>query len=461
MNNRAFILVVDDEQDFTEVMKDILQSWGYKVEVTQTGYDALQRLSLQKYDVILLDVLMPLINGLETLKRIKRIDREVPVVILTADGRANTAVHAMKLGAYDYITKPMDWERLRVIIKNALTMKGLCDEVFRLRSQLKEGYSFDNIIGKSPKMQEVYRGLEKVIDADVTVSIRGESGTGKELLARAIHFNGPRKNHPFIVVNCAAIPEALLESELFGHERGSFTGAINKRIGKFEQADKGTIFLDEIGEMSKSTQAKILRVLQEKKFERVGGSQPIAVDVRVISATNKDLEEEVKKGNFREDLYYRISVYPIFLPPLRQRREDIPALVAHFMDKFNKKLKKKIKSISAKAMGYLMKYDWPGNVRELENVLERSMLNASGNILLPEHLPITLITDEEEVFEGEVFMDFKRAIALTRRIVPLEQVEKEVLRQALKLTNRNISEAASRLKIGRTTLYRKLKKYDL
>jgi len=461
MTRRAYILVVDDEQDFAETVKDFLENWGHEVQTTSTGHDAIEKINLHEYDLVLLDMLMPLMSGLETLKGIKKIDPRLPVVVLTADNRVDTAVKAMKLGAYDYITKPVDWNKLKVVIKNALTMKGLYDEVSRLQSQLREKYRFDEIIGTSPKMQEVYRGLERVIDSDVTVSIRGESGTGKELLARAIHFHGPRRNHPFVVVNCAAIPETLLESELFGHEKGSFTGAITRRIGKFEQAHRGTIFLDEIGEMSKSTQAKILRFLQERKFERVGGSQSIEVDVRVISATNKNLEEEVRKGNFREDLYYRISVYPIFLPPLRERKEDIPALVAHFLEKFNKKLKRKIKAVSPEAMKYLLNYNWPGNIRELENVMERSMLNANGNTLLAEHLPITLITHEEDRFNDQVVVDLRKAITATREILPLEEVEREVFRHALKLTKFNVSLAASQLKVGRTTLYRKMKKYGI
>ncbi len=455
------ILVVDDEEEFLEMVKEILQKWEYEVDTAQTGYEALQRMSLYNYDLVLLDIIMPLISGLETLKRMRKMDRDIPIVVLTADGRVDTAVKAMKNGAYDYLTKPVDWNKLRVIIKNAMTIRTLKKEVSRLQNQLRGKYEHVNIIGNSPKMKEVYRALDRVIESDVTVIIRGESGTGKELLARAIHFNGPRKDGPFVAVNCAAIPESLLESELFGHERGSFTGAVARRVGKFEQAHRGTLFLDEIGEMSRATQAKILRVLQEKRIERIGSTKSIPVDVRVISATNKNLEEEVKKGRFREDLYYRISVYPIHLPPLRERREDIPQLVAHFLQKFNKKLRRKIKRVSDRALEHLMNYRWPGNVRELENVMERSMLNCSGEVLLPEHLPITVTAYEMEALNNGFRIDFQRAIALAKEIPSWEDVEREVCRLALKLTNHNISEAASRLGIGRTTLYRKLKKYNL
>ncbi|RKY90158.1 hypothetical protein DRQ15_08055, partial [candidate division KSB1 bacterium] len=306
MELKPTILVVDDEEDFLNVVKDMIKKWDYDVDGALTGYEALQRMSLYHYDLVLLDIIMPLIDGLETLKRIRKITREVPVIVLTGDGRIDTAVEAMKIGAHDYITKPIDWNRLKIAVKNAISIRNLRKEISQLKTQLRNKDGYSNIIGHSAKMCEVYQALERVIDSDVTVIIRGESGTGKELLARAIHFNGPRRDHPFVVVNCAAIPESLLESELFGHEKGSFTGAIAKRIGKFVQAHTGTIFLDEIGELSKPTQAKILRVLQEKRFERIGGTQSVEVDVRVISATNKNLEEEVRRGNFREDLYYRI-----------------------------------------------------------------------------------------------------------------------------------------------------------
>jgi len=461
MELKPTILVVDDEEDFLNVVKDMIKKWDYDVDGALTGYEALQRMSLYHYDLVLLDIIMPLIDGLETLKRIRKITREVPVIVLTGDGRIDTAVEAMKIGAHDYITKPIDWNRLKIAVKNAISIRNLRKEISQLKTQLRNKDGYSNIIGHSAKMCEVYQALERVIDSDVTVIIRGESGTGKELLARAIHFNGPRRDHPFVVVNCAAIPESLLESELFGHEKGSFTGAIAKRIGKFEQAHKGTIFLDEIGEMSKPTQAKILRVLQEKRFERIGGTQSVEVDVRVISATNKNLEEEVRRGNFREDLYYRISVYPITLPPLRERKEDIPELVAYFLDKFNRKLKRRIRSVSDRALECFLNYKWPGNIRELENILERSMLNCTGDTLLPEHLPITLTAFNSPALTNGFAVDFTKAIALAREIPTWEEVEREVCRLALKLTNSNISEAALRLQIGRTTLYRKLKKYNI
>ncbi len=461
MEKAPSILAVDDEQDFVQTLSDILNKDGYSVVTSCSGYEALQMLSIRPFDLVVLDLHMPLISGVDTLKRIHKIDPGLPVIILTADTTVNTIVEAMKLGAYDYFAKPIEWEKLEIAIRNALVTRELRSEVRRLKGQLQNKFGFDQVVGKSKKMLEVFSSLERVIDTDVTVSIRGESGTGKELLARAVHFNGTRKNRPFVAVNCAAIPENLLESELFGHERGSFTGAVQRRIGKFEQANGGTLFLDEIGDMAHSTQVKILRVLQERQFQRVGGSELVSVDVRVISATNKQLEEEMKNGRFREDLYYRISVYPIVVPPLRQRRDDIALLAAFFMEKYNKEYRRKVKAILPQTMDYLMSYDWPGNVRELENILERSFLNSSDGILLPEHLPITLTSFREPMSNGDTFIDLKKVVSLTNRITPLKELEREVLVQALRLTNYNMSTAALELGIGRTTLYRKLEKYRI
>ena len=461
MTKGASILAVDDEADFVDSLSSILTKHEYSVDTSCSGYEALQMLSIRPYDLVLLDLTMPLISGIDTLKRIQRIDPGLPVIILTGDSRVGTVVDAMKLGAYDFFPKPLDWERLEIAIKNALITKELRGEVSRLQGQLKSKYSFKQIIGNSKSMQDVFRSLERVVEANVTVSIRGESGTGKELLARSIHFNGLRKQKAFVAVNCAAIPESLLESELFGHEKGAFTGAIARRAGKFEQADGGTLFLDEIGDMPHSTQVKILRVLQERQFQRVGGTETVEVDVRVISATNKNLEEEMKKGNFREDLYYRINVYPIFVPPLRKRREDIPALAAFFLGKYNKEYRRKVKAILPQTLDYLMNYEWPGNVRELENILERSFLHASDGVLAAEHLPITITSFKEDLNSSDSFINLKKVVSLTRQITPLKDLEKEVLQQAIKLTNYNMSNAALELGIGRTTLYRKLEKYGI
>ncbi|MFQ5649621.1 MAG: sigma-54-dependent transcriptional regulator [bacterium] len=461
MAKRASILAVDDELDFVRTLSEILARNRYDVFTSCSGYEALQMLSIRQFDLVILDLIMPLISGIETMKRIQRIDPGLPVIILTANTEVHAVVEAMKLGAYDYFSKPIEWEKLEIAIKNALITRELRHEVRKLKGQLRNKVGYEHVVGKSKKMREVFACLERVVDTDVTVSIRGESGTGKELLARAIHFSGPRKNKPFVAVNCAAIPENLLESELFGHEKGAFTGAISRRIGKFEQANGGTLFLDEIGEMAPSTQVKILRVLQERQFQRVGGSDLVQVDVRLISATNRNLENDMDKGNFREDLYYRISVYPIVVPPLRQRKDDIPILAAFFMDKFNKEYRRKIKAILPRTMDYLINYDWPGNVRELENVLERSFLNSGTGVLSPEHLPITITSFKEDFSNGDSFIDLKKVVPLTNTITPLKELEREVLVQALRLTNYNMSNAAIELGIGRTTLYRKLQKYRI
>ncbi|MCZ6818557.1 MAG: sigma-54 dependent transcriptional regulator, partial [Calditrichaeota bacterium] len=461
MGTGATILAVDDELDFVQTLSDILKKYGHSAYTSCSGYEALQVLSLRPFDLVILDLKMPLISGIETLKRIRKIDPGLPVIILTADSDVGTVVEAMKLGAYDYFAKPIEWEKLDIAIKNALVTKDLRSEITRLKGQSGNKYSLDKIVGKSKKMREVFQSLERVVDTSVTVCIRGESGTGKELLARAMHFNGLRKNKPFVAVNCAAIPENLLESELFGHEKGAFTGAVARRVGKFEQASGGTLFLDEIGDMALSTQVKILRVLQERQFHRVGGNEMVNVDVRVISATNKNLEEEMRKGNFREDLYYRISVYPILVPPLRERKDDIPPLAAFVIEKYNREYRRKIRAILPQTMDYLTNYDWPGNVRELENVLERSFLNSPDGVVMPEHLPITVTSYKESFGKDDGFIDLKKVVPLTSTITPLKELEREVLVQALRLTNYNMSTAAVELGIGRTTLYRKLQKYRI
>jgi len=372
--------------------------------------------------------------------------------MMSAHGTIERAVRSMKLGAYDFITKPIERERLLITVKNALMTSSLKREVDELKSELKSKYTFKNIIGQSGVMQEAFKSVEKIVDSNVTVLIQGESGTGKELIARAIHYHSrTRSNKPFVAVNCTALPESLLESELFGHEKGSFTGAVGRRVGKFEQASSGTIFLDEVGLMSPATQAKVLRVLQEREFERVGGTELIKVDVRVISATNKDLEEAMKKGEFREDLYYRISVYPIKLPALRERKEDIPLLAAHFLKKYNEQENKQIEGISPEALELLMAYNWPGNVRELENAIERAVVLTTDNEIGAKELPAAVRSlGEKKLYESDNTLSSW-----------IEKLEEEALRQALLENEGNISKTAKKLGIGRATIYRKAKKYGL
>jgi len=461
MEKRPSLLVVDDEQDFVQTIGEILIRFEYDVQTSNSGFEALQMLSLQSYDVVLLDLSMSLISGIDTLKRMHKIDQSLPVIILTADDRVGSVVEAMKVGAYDYLSKPLELKKLETTIKNALLTRELRSEVVSSGSQFKSKYGLAQIIGKSEKIQDVLRAFERVANTDVTVSIRGESGVGKEHFARAIHFNSQRKRGPFVAVNCAAIPENLLENELFGHEKGSLNGVATRREGKFEQANGGSIFLNEIGELPLSIQGKILQVFQERRFQRVGSSEMVELDVRVISATSKNLEEQMAQGRFREDLYYRISVYPLVLPPLRKRKVDIPLLAAFFKEKFNKEYRHKVKGIQPQTMDYLMDYDWPGNIRELENILEHSFLNAGGNVLTPEHLPITITSglDNSDCIDEK--LGLKKVVFLNKRIVPLKEVEREVLMHALQLTNFNMSTAANQLGIGRTTLYRKLEKYRI
>lgn len=456
MKTARKILVVDDERNFVKLLEYNLGKEGHVIDTAFNGEEALNKISEQMPDLVLTDLKMPGMGGMEILKRVKEKDRSVPVIMISGHGDAETAVEAMKLGAYDFISKPLRNDELIITVRNALNSRMLSEKVTELRSQLETRYDFKNIIGSSGKMMDVFKIMENAIGASVTVLIQGESGTGKELVAKAIHYNGSRKEEPFVVVNCAAIPETLLESELFGYERGAFTGALERKIGKFEQADRGTIFLDEIAEMTPMTQAKLLRVLENKELERLGGQERIKVDVRIISATNKDLKEEVKEGNFREDLYYRLMVFPIMLPPLRERKEDIPMLISHFMNIYAKEAGKKVKDISNEAMAYLMKYSWPGNVRELENVIERAVVLCEGDMINLSHLPVGL-----EALGGSSMPQLIGGGMQTSKIVSLENLEAEALKKALDISGHNISKAAKELGIGRATFYRKAKKFNI
>jgi DNA-binding NtrC family response regulator len=447
------ILVVDDDKNICKMIEiNLRKEKEYEVEVANSGEACLKAIREFVPDLILLDIQMPGIDGIETLKRIRDEEPRMPVVMMSAHGTIEKAVQSMKLGAYDFITKPFASDRMLITVRNALTTSSLKQEIDTLRSELRSKFQFKNIIGQSGKMQEVFRALEKVVNSNVTVLIQGESGTGKELIARAIHYHSSlRSSKPFIAVNCSALPESLLESELFGHEKGSFTGATGRRVGKFEVANGGSIFLDEIGLMTQATQAKVLRILQEREFERVGGNEMVKVDVRVISATNKDLEEAIKTGEFREDLYYRISVFPIKLPPLRDRKEDIPLLAAHFLDKCAKQENKELEGIAPDALELLMAYNWPGNVRELENCIERAVVLASTREIAPKDLPNSVRSiGEKKIYESDNTLSSW-----------IEKLEEDALRNALLENGGNISQTAKKLGIGRATIYRKAKKYGL
>jgi DNA-binding NtrC family response regulator len=395
-------------------------------------------------------------DGIETLKRIKQLDEHLPVIMLSAQGRIDVAVDSIKYGAYDYFSKPIDQQKLELSLKNAIKNYDLVKEIQNLKENVKKEYSFDNIISADGKMQDVFKLVSKVLDNDITVLIYGESGTGKELIARAIHYNGQRKDKPFVVVNCASIPRELLESELFGHEKGSFTGAHQRKLGKFELAKDGTIFLDEVGELEMLLQAKLLRVIQQKEFERVGGTELIKTNVRIISATNRELKEAVEQKQFREDLFYRLNSFPISIPPIRQRRADILVLTEFFVDEFNKKLQKKVKGFSKKALKLIYEYDWPGNVREMENTIERCMIISDNDQLDLDDLPQHIRAADTSIID-----DHQSVMFTDDNIIPFEKIKEKSIRHALKVTGGNIVEAARKLQLGRATIYRLMEKYGI
>lgn len=449
------VFIVDDEKPISKLLSHwVKDRWKYRVEVFENGEDILKSLALNP-DVVLLDIMLPDIDGIEILKRIKIQNEHLPVIMLSAQGRIEVAVEALKQGAFDYFPKPIDIQRLEPAIKNAIKNYDLQRELLLLKETAKQKYSFDNVVSADNKMQDVFRMITKVLDNDITVLINGESGTGKELVARAIHYNGIRKDKPFVVVNCASIPRELLESELFGHEKGAFTGAYQRKIGKFELAREGTIFLDEIGELQMSLQAKILRVIQTKEFERVGGTEIIKSDVRIISATNINLKTAVEKKEFREDLFYRLSSFPILIPPLRERKGDILILIDHFVALFNKKLNRNVKGFTRKALKVLYDYSWPGNVRELENTIERCVILTEAEQIEVNELPSNIRNSQDYIpSSGGLFGD-------ESNIIPFEKLKEEAIKHAIKMTEGNILEAAKKLRIGRATFYRLMEKYKI
>ena len=464
---KANILIIDDEVDLCQSLLELLEEQEYKVFIAHSGREGLTKVKENLPDLVLLDIMMSGIDGIETLEKIRTIDKDVSVIMLTAYQTVETAVQAMKLGAYDYISKPFNFEELKIIIRRALQSRNLSKEVISLRHQIREKFSFNNIVGKSDKMKEVLYKIEKVAPTSATVLIRGESGSGKELIAKTIHQFSPRRDRPFIAIDCASMPETLIESELFGYTKGSFTGAIAKRIGKFELAQSGTIFLDEIGNLPVNIQAKLLRALQEGEINRIGEKYPIKIDVRVIVASNTNLEEEIKRGNFREDLYYRINVFSIILPTLKERKEDIPSLAMHFLNQFNSVFGKKIKDISEESMKLLVNYSWPGNVRELQNVIQQAII-MTEDIILPEHLPFFIKKDKVEIDTMSTLLsrkdtsNFPKDFSLKKNINQLSRdMERRIIFEILERTSWNKAEAARLLKINYKTLYLKIKEYDL
>jgi two-component system response regulator HydG len=455
-SNHTKIMIVDDDHGHLTTLKTIARSWGYTVVTAQDGESAVKIVESEFVDLILMDVRMTKMSGIEALGKIRAYNPAIPVIIMTAYSSVASAVEAIKAGAYDYLMKPLDFEVLKLTLERALEHAGLKVENKALKARLHDGFQRTDIIGKSKVIKELMDMLAMVAPSEATVLIFGESGTGKELIARSLHLNSSRKDHPLVIVNCAALTESLLESELFGHVKGAFTGADRPREGRFMQAQHGTIFLDEIGETSPAMQAKLLRVLQEKEIQQVGSETVISVDVRILTATNRDLTEEAAMGRFREDLFYRLNVVNLNIPPLRDRKEDIPLLAQHFIQKFAAKNRKNVKGFVPRAMDMLIKYDWPGNVRELENAIERSIILLTGEHITEKQLPLAII----QAFEAKEPPPLP-TVELNGGVKSLEEVEKEVILATLSAANDNKSEAARRLGITRKTLHNKLKNYGI
>ncbi len=448
-------MIVDDDVNHLKTLQTIAKSWGYQVSTEDDGVKAVERVKKGPFALILMDVRMARMSGIEALKRIKQYNPAIPILIMTAYSSVDSAVEALKAGAYDYLTKPLDFEVLKISMARTLEHSGLKTENAALKSRLGADYDLKNIIGQSRPMKALIDMMAMIAPSEATVLITGESGTGKELIAKSIHHNSPRKDHSLVVVNCAALTQTLLESELFGHEKGAFTGADRRREGRFMQADKGSIFLDEIGETSAAMQARLLRVIQEREIQRVGGEETVSVDVRIIAATNRNLEEEVKNGRFREDLFYRLNVVALHIPPLRERHEDIPLLAQHFLEKYSDKNHKTVKGFSPVAMDMLLKYPWPGNVRELENTIERAVILLPDDYITDKELPSTLTESYAERI-GQVLPPPQ--VAANRS---LEEIEREAIFATLEDSGGNKSETARRLGINRKTLHKKLKDYGL
>jgi DNA-binding NtrC family response regulator len=447
---KSVILLIDDDDSLRRVMEFSLTEAGHTVQTAASGEDGLRLFEKGTFDAVITDITMPGLSGMEVLAKVRQSVPTIPVIVITAYGTIESAVEAMKQGAFDYITKPFNRDELRLTLEKAIKMRRLEKENVELRAEVTDRYSFESIICSSEKMKEVLDLAGRVAASDASLLITGESGTGKELLAKGVHFNSRRANGPFVAVNCAAIPEALIESELFGHVKGSFTGAVRDKEGKFELADGGTLFLDEIGDLRIDLQAKILRALQEREVDRIGGGKPVSVDVRVIAATNKDIERAVKEGAFREDLYYRLNVITLFIPPLRDRKEDIPLLAGHFLKKFNTEADVRM---DASALSVLAAYGWPGNVRELENVIERASVLKRGLLITREELPEKLKKENMGV-EGII-------LNIPEQGISLEELEKKLIIKALEKHKGNQTRAAEFLGITRPTLIYRMEKFRL
>jgi DNA-binding NtrC family response regulator len=462
MASNPRILVIDDELIVCESCQRILEEEGLEVEIALSGAEAFTKMKENPFDIVITDLKMPGMDGMEVLRAIRKEYPDTFVIMITGFSTVETAVEAMKLGAFDYIPKPFTPDEVSIVVKKAIEQKSLLLENIYLRQELSEKYGFQNIVGKSKKMQEIYRIIAKVAPTDSTVLINGQSGTGKELIARAIHFNSPRRDKQFVTVDCAVLSENLLESELFGHIRGSFTGAVTTKPGLFEVANGGTVFLDEIGNISLSIQAKLLRVLQEREFTPVGGTKAKKVDIRLIAATNKDLEKMIKEETFREDLYYRLNIVPIHLPPLRERLDDIPILSVHFLKKYSEEMGKTIKGFTPEAMERLIKYPWPGNVRELENVIQRTVVMIDEEMVRVEHL-ILPGQQEREPAESSVPLTSEELKEIKKQLreKAVEDIEKAFVTNALVRNEWNVTRAAEEVGMLRPNFQALMRKYGL
>ncbi len=457
----ARILVVDDEEIGIRSCLRILGESGYEVEAVQSGGGALRKVEENRYDVMILDIMMPRMDGLEVLQRVKETHPDIDVIMVTGLSQIETAVRAMKLGAFDYLPKPFDPDELKLVVERALERRRLMQENLNLRSEVSSKYRFENIIGSSPAMQSVYRLVAQCAPTNSTVLITGESGTGKELIARAIHFNSLRKDKPFVPVDCNALSETLLESELFGHVKGSFTGAVLNKKGMFEIANGGSLFLDEIGNISLSTQAKLLRVIQEREFRAVGDTRTQSANIRLLTATNKDLKAMVAEGTFREDLFYRINIFPIHMPSLKERRDDIPALAFHFLNVFSEELGKKVTEFSDGAMNALVNHDWPGNVRELENTVQRAMILASDKVIRRAHLSNIIESSPRLDLDVAKTSDELKQLKKVAREKSVEDIEKSFVLEALKRNSWNVTRSAEETGMQRANFQALMKKYDI
>lgn len=447
------ILIVDDEEGMRRLLDRLLSREGYETVTVGSGKDAIRQMRADTFDLVVTDIKMPEMDGLQLLDEIKAYNPSLPVIVITAYGTVENAVQALRAGAYDYITKPFESDELRLTVAQVLERQRLLVENRYLHQELEGRYSFSGIVGASQGMSKIFETASAVAASNASVMVTGESGTGKELIARSIHFSSGRKEKPFVVLNCAALSEGVLESELFGHERGAFSGAVALKKGRFEMAHEGTLFIDEVGEMSLNAQVKLLRVIQEHEFERVGGTKTIRTDVRIVAATNKNLETEVKKGTFREDLFYRLNVVNIHLPPLRERREDIEALARHFLDRYVRETGKKVETISPRAISCLLAYEWPGNVRELQNAMERAVVLCRSNVITPADFPPAIQGGEEIYLQVP-----ERGGSLTEI---LEDLERQLIVQTLRREEGSQTRAAAALGIKRTTLRYKMEKYQL